>query len=85
MFGADVRDRAAEGPFEDADLHDAGPDGGDGLRHEHGSPWDLHVLAEFEILGEVEALSHGDIAVGLEEHHGYRAAGLDVSSYEFPV
>lgn len=85
VFGADVRDRAAEGPFEHPDLHDAGPDGGDGLRHEHGSPWDLHILAEFEILGEVEALSHGDVAVGLEEHHGHRTAGLDVSGYEFPV
>lgn len=45
VLGADVCDGAAEGPFEDADLDDGGPDGGDGLRHEHGTPGDLHVLA----------------------------------------
>ena len=45
VLGADVGDGATEGPFEDGDLHDAGPEGGDGLRHEHGAPRDLHVLA----------------------------------------
>lgn len=85
VLGADVGDGAAEGPFQDGDLHDAGPEGGDGLGHEHGAPGDLHVLAQFEVLGEVEALGHGDVAVGLEEHHGYRTAGLDVAGHELPV
>ena len=35
VLGANVRDGAAERPFEDGDLDDAGPKGGDGLRHEH--------------------------------------------------
>lgn len=45
MFGADIFDSAAKSPFEDCDLNDASPYSGDGLRHEHGTPWDLHVLA----------------------------------------
>ena len=44
VFRADVGD-GAEGPFEDADLDDGGPEGGDGLGHEHGARGDLHVLA----------------------------------------
>ena len=45
VFGADVGNSSAESPFEDGDLDDAGPDGSDGLGHEHGTPWNLHVLA----------------------------------------
>ncbi len=82
MSGADIGDGAPKSPFQDADLHDAGPQGGDCLSHEHGSWWDLHVLAQFEILGEVEALSQGDVAVGFEKHHRYRATGLDITRYE---
>jgi len=52
------------------------------LGHEHGPWWNLHVLAQFEILGEVETLSHRDVAVGFEQHHGNWAAGLDVAGYE---
>ena len=85
VLGADVRDGAAEGPAEDGDLHDGGPEGGDGLSYEHGTPGNFHVHAEFEILGEVEALGHGDVAVGLEEHHCDGPAGLDVSRYELAV
>ncbi len=83
VLGANVRDGAAERPFEDGDLDDTSPNGGDGLRHEHGAPWDLHILAQFEILGEVEALCHCNVAIGLEEHHGHWATRLDVSSNEF--
>ncbi len=83
VLGANVCDGTAKRPFEDGDLDDAGPKSGDGLRHEHGAPWDLHVLAQFEILGEVEALCHCNVAIGLEEHHGHGATWLDVSSYEF--
>ena len=45
VFGADVGNGAAESPFEHGDLDDAGPESGDGLGHEHGTPWNLHVLA----------------------------------------
>ena len=83
MFGADVGNGAAESPLKDGDLDDAGPDSGDGLGHEHGPPWNLHVLAQFQILGEVETLGHCDVAVGLEKHHGHRTARLNVSGYEF--
>ena len=63
-------------------MDDAGPDGGDGLGQEHRAWRNFHVLAEFEILGEVEALSHGYVAVGLEKHHSEWFAGLDVASHE---
>ena len=83
VFSADVLDRAAQSPLEHGHLHDAGPEGGDCLRGEHGSWGDFHVLAQFKILGEVETLRHGNVAVGFEEHHCDGAAGLDVSGYEF--
>lgn len=84
VLGADVFDGVGEeGPAEDGDLDEAGPDGGDGLGEEHGARGDLHVLAEFEVLGEVEALGHGYVAVGFEEHHGEGFAGLDVAGHEF--
>lgn len=85
MLGADVGNGAAEGPFEHGNLYDAGPEGGDGLGNEHAAGWDFHVLTEFEILGEVEALGHGYVAVGFEQHHGDGAAGLDVACDEFAV
>lgn len=85
VLGADVRDGAAKSPFEDCDLDDASPEGGDSLRPKHGPPWDLHILAQFQILYEIEALSHGDVAVGLEEHHGHWTARLDVTSQKFPA
>ena len=49
--GADAAD-AAESPFEDGDLNEAGPDGRDDLAAEHDSRRDFHVVAEFEILNE---------------------------------
>ena len=45
VLSANIRDGAAKGPFEDCNLDDASPESGDSLRHEHGTPWDLHVLA----------------------------------------
>ena len=74
-----------EGPAEDGDLDEGGPYGGDGLGEEHGARRNLHVLAKFEILGEVETLGHSDIAVGFEKHHGEGFAWLDVAGHEFTV
>ena len=85
VLGADVHDGAAKSPLQNCDLDDTSPEGGDGLRHEHGAPWNLHVLAQLQVLGEVKALSHGDVAVRLEEHHGDWTAWLDVTSQEFPM
>ena len=82
VFGTDVGDGATECPAEDGDLYDGGPEGGDGLGHEHGTPGNFHVHAELKILGEVEALGHGNVAIRLEEHHCNRATGLDVSRDE---
>ena len=82
VFGTDVGNSAAESPAEDGDLHDGGPEGGDRLGHEHRAPGDLHVHAEFKILGEVETLGHGDVAIRLEQHHCDRSTGLDVAGDE---
>lgn len=68
-LGADVGD-AAESPFENGDLHEAGPEGGDYLGAEHDARSHFHVVPEFEILHEGERLRHGDVAVRFEEHHG---------------
>ena len=80
--GADVGD-CAKGPVHDADLHEAGPDGGDDLRHEHGSRGNFHVVAELEVLDERYSLAHGYVPVCFEEHHGNGAAGLHVANDEF--
>lgn len=69
VLGADILDGAAKGPLQDRHFHDAGPEGGDGLGHKHGTDGNLHVLAQLQILGEVEPLRHRDVAVGFEEHH----------------
>lgn len=65
-------------------MDNTSPDSGDGLRHKQRPPRDFHVLAQFQILGEIKALGHCDVAIGFEKHHGYWTAWLDVSSYEFP-
>ena len=80
--GADVFD-VSEGPVEDADLHEAGPDGGDHLAREEHARRHFHVVAEFEVGGEGQSLGHGDVAVGFEEHHGDWPARLHVADDEF--
>ena len=47
VLGANICNGAAKSPLEDCDLDDASPNCGDSLRHEHGTPWYLHVLAQF--------------------------------------
>lgn len=68
-----------QGKVEDGDLDEAGKGGGDDLGHEHGARGDLHVVAELEVADKGEGLGHGYVAVGLEEHEGQGAAGLDVA------
>lgn len=62
-------------PVEDADLGDGGDEGGDDLDEEHDAGRDLHVVPEFEVGGELDALGGGDVAVGDEDHVGDGAAG----------
>lgn len=57
-------------PVQDADLHNGRPNRGDELRGEHDARGHLHVVAELEILSEIEGLRHGDVSVILEHHHG---------------
>lgn len=79
---ADVSD-ATEGPIHYTNLHKAGPDSGNGLRHEHGTGWNFHVVTQFQVLYEVNSLNHGDVAISLEQHHRSRPTGLHVPNYEF--
>lgn len=43
---------------------------------------DLEIVTEFHVLEEIERLSHGDVSVGLEEHHGNGSSGQHVSHNE---
>ena len=58
----DVREQ----PRLHAKLHSAGDDGRNDLAPEHRARGDLHVVAELEILRELQGLSHGDVAPGLD-------------------
>lgn len=74
LGGADAAD-VCKHPVEDADLGDGGDEGGDDLDEEHDARRDLHVVAELEVGGELDALGGGDVAVGDEDHVGNGAAG----------
>ena len=39
----------------------------------------LHVVANLEIVGELQGLSHGDVTPGLEHHHSDGLAGEQVT------
>lgn len=64
-----------EEPVEDADLGEGGDEGGDHLHCEEETGRDFHVVAEFEVRGEFDALGRGDVRVGDEDHVGDGAAG----------
>lgn len=74
LGGADAPD-VGKHPVEDADLGDGGDERGDDLDGEHDARRDLHVVAELEVGGELDALGGGDVAVGDEDHVGDGAAG----------
>lgn len=81
-FGrADARD-IDEHPVEDGDLGDAGDEGGGHLDGEEELGRDFHVVAEFEVGGELDALGGADVAVGDEDHVGDWAAGEDDAADE---
>lgn len=72
----------AEHPVEDADLRQAGDQGGQHLDLEEEARGQLHVVAELEVGGEFDALGGRDVAVGDEDHVCDRAAGEDVAGDE---
>jgi hypothetical protein len=49
------------------------------LDDEHGAWWDLHVVAQLEILQEHDRLGHADVAVRLEGDVGERPPRVQVS------
>src|SRR5712671_4049107 len=63
-----------EHPPLHTELHSASDDCCDDLTEEHRAMRDLHVVAEFKVVCEIECLDHGNIAPCLEHHHGNRAA-----------
>lgn len=74
LGGADAPD-VGEHPVEDADLGDGGDERSGDLDGEHDARRDLHVVAELEVGGELDALGRGDVAIGDEDHVGDGAAG----------
>lgn len=69
-------------PVQHANLRDRGHERGDDLDGEHDAWGDLHVVAQFEVGGELDALRRGDVAVGDEDHVGDGAAGEDGAADE---
>jgi hypothetical protein len=67
--GAHILD-IGEHPGLDAQLRSASYDGCDDLAPEHDARRYLHVMTELKVRSELQGLSHGDIAPGLEHHHG---------------
>lgn len=43
----------------------------------------MHVVTELQVLAEVKRLSHGDVTISLEHHHGDRVTRLNVTDDEF--
>ena len=66
-------------PGLNAKLNGARNDCGNDLTDEHETRWDLHVVAELHVGSEGQSLRHGDVAVGLEQHHGQWATGQPVT------
>ena len=73
VWRAHPRD-VGEHPCLDTELHRSCDDGRDDLRPEHGARRNLHVVAELEVRGERQCLSHRDVSPSLEHHHGDGAA-----------
>jgi hypothetical protein len=61
----------------------AGEDSGNDLGSEHGARGNLHVVTKLEVRSEGQRLGHGNVAPGLEHHHGDGVARESVSDDEF--
>jgi len=53
------------------------------LAPEHNTGRQLHIMAELEVRSKLQGLIHGDIAPGLEHHHGDGFARESVADDEF--
>lgn len=78
---ADALD-AAQRPLHGSQLAEARPHCCHKLSREHRSLRHVHVVAELEVLAEVQRLCHGDVSHRLEHHHGDRVSRLQVSDDE---
>lgn len=72
----------AQGPKLDGNENKGGDDSGDELSHEDAAGWHLHVVTELLVRKERDALVHGDVAPGLEQHHGHGLSWPGVSDDE---
>lgn len=70
-------------PFEHGDLDYGRPNGRNKLASEHCPRWNFDVAAEFHVFCIIQCLCHGDISVGLEQHHRVGPSWLHVSNNEF--
>ena len=66
-----------EHPVQHADLRHAADQRRRHLDREELLRRDLHVVAELEVGGELDALGRRDVAVGDEDHVGHGPAGED--------
>lgn len=67
LWCADSRN-VVEHPIENADLRKTGDDGNRELELEQDAWWNLHVVAEFEVRGELESLRGGNVSESRENH-----------------
>lgn len=72
----------AKCPLHRSELTETRPDGCNGLRGEQRALWNVHVVAELQVLTEVQCLSHDNVAKRLEHHHGDGVAGLKITDDE---
>lgn len=79
-LGTDIRLYFKE-PVRRGQVDHPGNDARDDLDPEHDPGRDLHVVAQFEVLGELEGLHIGDVAVSLEGDVGDRVARHQVSDH----
>lgn len=71
-----------KGPTLDDDDDETGYCGGGNLSGEHDSGWDLHIVTEFQVAGEVTGLFGHDSAINFEDHDSNRPSGNHVASNE---
>lgn len=78
MGGAEVLDVGEHPPLY-AELHCSANDSRYDLTPEYRTRWDLHIVAQLEVIRETKCLGHGNIGPRLEHHHRNRATGEDIS------
>ena len=69
-----------KGPFHGSELDNAAPERTNYLCEEGYALRYLEIEAKLQVLQEEMGLVHGDVAIGFEQHHGERPAGLHISN-----